>query len=236
MARISLVQVVVDDLLDRIISGTLPIDAGLPSEAEIGASHQVSRMTVREAIKTLQAQGVIRVESGRGSFVNPVATWTSIDAVLRYAVAGSGDSDVAVHLVEVRRLFETGAAALAALSRTEADLAELGAQLTLMRDAHTDNDVQKFVDADIAFHDVILHASGNVFLGVMFRPLTRILTERRAQTSRVPEIQSHAIAEHQGILDAITAGDAEASRLAMDSHMDQTLDDLRHYVLEPPKK
>ena len=231
MARKSLVSVVADDLLDQIIRGSLAIDAGLPSEAEIGDTHEVSRMTVREAMKTLQAMGVVRVVSGTGSFVNPVARWTSLDAVLRVAAMGTSDVDVAVQLVEVRRMFETGAAALAASRCTEQDLQSLATQLDLMSDAHLRGDVDSFVRADLAFHDVILHASGNVILGVLFEPLTRVMAERRAETSRVVEIQTHALEQHQGVLDALRAGDPESSRKAMDSHMDQTLADLRHYVL-----
>ncbi|TFC80067.1 FadR family transcriptional regulator [Cryobacterium sp. TMS1-20-1] len=232
MARKSLVSVVADDVLDQIIRGSLAIDAGLPSEAEIGDTHDVSRMTVREAMKTLQAMGVVRVVSGTGSFVNPVARWTSLDAVLRVAAVGTSDVDVAVQLVEVRRMFETGAAALAASRRTEHDLQSLATELELMRDAHERGDVDLFVRADLAFHDVILHASGNVILGVLFEPLTRVMAERRTETSSVVEIQAHAIVQHQGVLTALRAGDPEASRKAMDSHMDQTLADLRYYVLD----
>lgn len=230
MARKSLVAVVADDLLDRIVRGSIGIDEGLPSEAEIGDEHDVSRMTVREAMKTLQAQGVVRVESGKGSFVNPVAQWTSLDAVLRVAGAEASALDVAEQLIEVRRMFETGAAFLAATRRTDADLAALARHLDAMRAAHGVNDVAAFVTADLAFHDVILRASGNVFLGVLFEPLTRVMADRRTETSRVVAIQEHAIVEHDGILSALSRGDAEASRRAMDSHMDQTLADIRTYV------
>jgi len=230
VARKSLVAVVADDLLDRIVRGVIGIDEGLPSEAEIGEEHDVSRMTVREAMKTLQAQGVVRVESGKGSFVNPAAQWTSLDAVLRLAGADGTDLDVAEQLIQVRRMFETGAASLAATRRTEADLADLAGCLESMRHAHAGNDVSEFVTADLAFHNTILRASGNVFLGVLFEPLTRVMAERRTQTSRVVAIQEHAIHEHAGILAALSRGDAEASRRAMDSHMDQTQADIRTYI------
>jgi len=233
MARKSLVDTVAEDLLEQIVQGKLAIDAGLPSEADIGLTHDVSRMTVREAIKTLQAQGVVRVESGRGSFVNPVSKWNSLDAVLRVSAVGTSDSEVAVQLVEVRRLFETGATSLAALRRSDADMDALRAELHRMRTSHEANDVATFVQADLDFHDVILRASGNVFLGAMFEPLTRVLAERREQTSRVVEIQAHALYQHGMILDALQSQDAEAARRAMESHMDQTLEDLRTFVLNP---
>ncbi|MFC4223732.1 FCD domain-containing protein [Lysinibacter cavernae] len=231
MARKSLVTEIVNAILDDIVNGVLPSEAGLPSEAEIAEAHDVSRLTAREAIRTLQAQGIIRVETGKGSFVNPVSEWESLDAVLRVSAAGTSDAEVAIQLLELRQIFETGAAGLAAVRRSDEDIAQLKANLAEMQQAHLDGDVGTFVRADLAFHDIILKASRNVFLGVMFEPLTRILTQRRAQTSRVHDIQAHAIVEHRGILEALTTGDPDLAKNAMDSHMRQTLEDLQTYVL-----
>lgn len=231
MARKSLVTEVVDAILSEVVSGALPIGTALPSETDIARRHDVSRLTTREAIRTLQAQGVIRVESGKGSFVNPVSQWSSLEAVLRFSAADTNDAEVSIQLVELRKIFETGAAALAATRRTELDLTQLTERLDDMRRAHRDGDVEAFVRADLAFHQVILTASQNVFLSVMFEPLSRILATRRTQTSQVEVIQTHAIAKHQGILEALTGGDPEQARNAMDSHMEQTLHDLQTYVL-----
>ncbi|GEO96884.1 FadR/GntR family transcriptional regulator, partial [Kocuria turfanensis] len=100
-----------------------------------------------------------------------------------------------------------------------------------MEDAHRARDVAAFVTADLRFHERILQASGNVFIAVLFEPLHRVLTERRAQTSRVPEIQAHAIAEHRKIVSALASADPARARQAMDEHMQQTLADLKTYVL-----
>lgn len=231
MARKSLVDVVADELLDRIVSGEFPPGSGVPGELELSARHEVSRMTVREAMKTLVARRILRVERGRGTFVNPLNQWSSLEAVLRAASEGQDDAAVAVQLIELRRMLETGAAELAAGRISEQELAELDEQLLRMRAAHEANDVDRFVAADLAFHDVILHASGNVFVAVLFEPLTRILASRRAQTSKVVQIQANAIAEHANIVDAMRSRESERARLAMDRHMEQTLNDLKTYVL-----
>lgn len=231
MARQSLVSMVSDDLLDRIISGEFPPGATLPGELELTAHHEVSRLTVREAVKTLEAQSVVRIERGRGTFVNPVSSWASMEAVLRAASEGGNDAAASVQLIEVRRMLETGAAELAATRITPQEIAGLRRHLTGMQGAHDAADLGRFVEADLAFHDVILHASGNVFLAVMFEPLSRVLAARRAETSRVPEIQVNAIREHTAIVAALASGDAERSRIAMDNHMSQTMRDLQHYVL-----
>ena len=87
------------------------------------------------------------------------------------------------------------------------------------------------MEADLAFHDLILQASENMFVAVLFEPLHRILEKRRTETSEVPDIQAHAIGHHQSIADALASGDPGRAREAMDAHMQQTLDDLKTYVL-----
>lgn len=232
MARQSLVSMISDDLLDRIIAGEFLPDAPLPGELELTAQHDVSRLTVREAVKTLEAQSVVRKERGRGTFVNPISQWASMHMVLRAAQEAGNHSDASVQLIQVRRMLETGAAELAAPRITEQELASLRNHLDSMKLAHETANLALFVESDLAFHDTILHASGNVFLSVMFEPLQRVIAARRAETSRVPEIQVNAIQEHEGIITALASGDPEAARLAMDSHMSQTMRDLETYVLK----
>ncbi|MDQ1597420.1 MAG: hypothetical protein QOI70_844 [Microbacteriaceae bacterium] len=221
-----------DNLLTRIIEGEFAPGDTLPGEQELVVRHDVSRMTVREAVKTLEAMGVARIERGRGTFVNPLNRWTSMEAVLRATSNGQNDVAASLQLIELRRMLEAGAAELAATRISAEELTAAREHLAAMKSSHATNDVGSFVEADLAFHDVILHASGNIFLAVLFEPLSRILAERRTQTSRVVQIQANAIEAHAAIVEALEAGDPEHARLAMDNHMIQTLNDLRAYVLQ----
>lgn len=231
MERKTLVDTVADQLLDRIIDGDIEIGSALPSEADIAEAANVSRLTVREALKSLRAKNVVNVQRGRGTYVNPPRAWTSLEATVRAAAHGVGESNVSLQLLEVRRMIETGAAALAALRREPEDLDLLERHLSGMCAAADAGDVDAFVREDIAFHDVILRSSGNVLVPAMYEPLGRLLSAGRRETSAVPVIQEHAIAMHRAVLKAIAAGDAEESRLAMDAHMDQTQADLIEHVL-----
>lgn len=231
MARKSLTDIVADDLLDRIVAGEFTQDALVPGELELSSQHQVSRMTVREAMKILVAQRILRVERGRGTFVNPLGSWGSLNAALRAVSEGEDDAVVAVQLIELRRMLETGACELAASRISDADLAGMAGHVQQMKDAHAAGEVAAFVESDLAFHDIILHASGNIFVSVLFEPLHRILENRREETSRVPQIQANAIAMHEAILQALAVREPELARVAMDNHMTQTLDDLKSYVL-----
>ena len=231
MERKTLVDTVADQLLDRIINGDIEIGSALPSEADIAEAANVSRLTVREALKSLRAKNVVNVQRGRGTYINPPRAWTSLEATVRAAAHGVGENNVSLQLLEVRRMIETGAAALAALRREPGDLVLLEQHLAGMVTAAEVGDVDAFVAEDIAFHDVILRASGNVLVPAMYEPLARLLSAGRRETSAVPVIQEHAIAMHRAILTAIAAGDAEESRLAMDAHMNQTQTDLMEHVL-----
>ncbi|MET0163107.1 MAG: FCD domain-containing protein [Microbacteriaceae bacterium] len=227
MSRPSLVSVVADDLLERIVAGEFAEGDAVPTEFELAERHGVSRMTVREAVKGLIAQNVVAVVRGRGTYVQPMREWTALEPVLR----ATGGADAAVQLIELRRMFEAEAAALAAGRRDDEHLAAMEADLERMRAAAASGDVAAFVEADIAFHDVILRASGNVFLPVLFESLRRFLRQTREQTSRNPVIQAHAIERHAAVLEALRTGDPAASRASMLEHMDQTEQDLRQYVL-----
>lgn len=231
MARKALVDVVADDLLNRIIAGEFEVGGTLPPEADVVAHYDVSRVTVREALRSLTAHGIVAVRSGKPTAVNPVSLWQPLDAVVRYHQQRADRGEIAVQLVEMRRMFESAACALAASRVSGSDLDSLAEQLRQMRAANDVADVESFVAADLRFHDIILAAAGNVFLTVMFGPLRQIFVERRRETSSVPEIRGHAIVQHGLILDALRAGEPQGARAAMDGHMTQTLDDLRHYIL-----
>ncbi|WP_415857082.1 FadR/GntR family transcriptional regulator [Sinomonas sp. G460-2] len=234
MARKSLVGEVADDLLNRIVAGEFPPGTLVPGELELSAQHEVSRMTVREAMKTLEAQRILSVQRGRGTFVNAVDQWNSLEALLRAAQEQVGNDAAAIQLIELRRMLETGASALAAPRMTEAYVARLRAHVADMRSARAQGDLEEFVAADLAFHDVILEASGNVFLTAVFQPLHRVLEARRTETSKVPEIQEHAITMHEAVLEALETRDSRTARDAMDAHMTQTLEDLTTYVQDHP--
>lgn len=234
MARKSLVGVVADELLDRIIAGDFPPGSCVPGERELGAKHDVSRITVREAVKTLEAQRILSVERGRGTFVNPLDRWASLEAVLRAASEGQNDADSSMQLIELRRMLEGGACGLTAARISDGGIQQLFGYVARMRAAHEVNDVAAFVAADLAFHDLILRASENVFVQVLSESLHRVLEKRRAETSAVPTIQENAIGHHRNIAEALESRNPGRSREAMDAHMQQTLDDLKNLILQAP--
>lgn len=226
MPRPSRTQDAADQLLDAIIDGSLTAGAPLPPEGELAVDLGVSRLTMREAVRLLQAQGVIVQVPGSRHRIAPTAEWTGMDAVMRHARTAGQRRQSSLELLEVRMMIESGAARLAAARRTDEDLATLEDALSRMAVHHEAEDVAAFVGADLEFHDAIVRAADNRILIAAIRPLTTMLEATREETSAIAEIREHALTEHRNVLDAIRDGAAVAARDAMARHMQQTRDDL----------
>lgn len=223
-----LVDGVVDQLLDRVTAGEFGDDA-LPREQDLAAQSAVSRLTLREAVRVLAAAGVLRVERGRGTYVNPVSRWRDV----RYVARAAGDSDqTSLYLLESRRIIEVGAIELAAQRLGEEEVDAIAACVDAMVEAHAEGDVVRFAVADLDFHTLILEGTGNPFVPVLYRPIESTLRAHRTQMSGFAAVREHAIAHHGAILATLRARDVPAAVEAMAAHITQSLDDLQHYVIE----
>lgn len=231
-ARRTLVDVVVDRVLEHILSGGIKPDDALPPEADIAKESGVSRLTAREAMNVLKAQNVVYVKRGLGTFVNPPERWTGLDAIMQAASRGVASEQVALLLLEVRRMVETGAAELAAVRHNHDDIAAMEQSLREMEAAHEAGDVDALTVADIAFHDRILRASGNPFVPALLGQLSTLLFAMRRETSAFPDVQRHAIHHHKLVLAAVASGEPGTARSAMDAHITQTFEDYEHYLAE----
>src|SRR2546430_17275370 len=112
--RSGLADHLVEHVVAAILRGDHPPDSRLPPEDRLAELFKVSRLTVREAVKALRGKGVVRVEQGRGTFVNQPDRWSPLDPDLLMARVGSaeGTRDLAVKLTEARRLVEVGVAGM----------------------------------------------------------------------------------------------------------------------------
>jgi DNA-binding FadR family transcriptional regulator len=157
----------------RIVSGEIPEGALLPREAEFADEFGVSRQAVREALKVLAAKGLVASRRRTGTHVLPRGDWNLLDPdVLAWHSAGRLPPKLLDDLVELRRLIEPAAAALAAERRAETAIAEIAAALDRMEASGGEIDAFNFADAE--FHAAIFAASGNDLidrLSTILRPL-----------------------------------------------------------------
>lgn len=188
----------------------------LPSERELVETFGVSRVSVREAIRSLEALGLVRVYQGRGAFVTdrrsglgePMARWLDVhrDEVLELlAVRGALDEQAAVATVE-----HADAAMLVAIREAEAAFAAaVGRQAPM----------EELVPLDIEFHVGVAEASGNRLLFDLLSDLHHYLAESRYLALAPKGRPERSAVEHAAIVDALEARDAAASRLATARHI-----------------
>ncbi|MFC5996444.1 FadR/GntR family transcriptional regulator [Pseudonocardia hispaniensis] len=215
----------VDQLRELIDTGAIPPGTRLPGERTLCAQLGISRVSLREALRVLQAIGYVETRPGAGTFArvpDPVepeqaATWFENDLHV-------------VELFELRMLVEPGAAALAAARRVEDDVARMRFAIDQMRDAAARSDRLATVAADAEFHRVVGASLGNDAVKSLVEFMQeRSGVERRVSLS-VPGQIERAINGHLAILEAIAAKDAEAARLAMLHHLEDAMRFLRQHT------
>ncbi|MFF4622797.1 FadR/GntR family transcriptional regulator [Nonomuraea jabiensis] len=212
---------VVETIGRRLVTGHFA-ENGRIDLVELEAELQVSRTVVREALKVLAGKGLVDSRQKRGTVVRPRSEWNLLDPdVISWEFESRG-SQMLQQLAEVRQMFEPAAAALAAIRRTEADLAELEAALDDMTAARTPAEA---ASADLRFHRAVLAATGNELLVRMEVVVESVLAER-------DRIVHHLVAaddpvpSHRALADAIRAGDDETARTRALALLDKAMADV----------
>ncbi len=213
-------------LLETMTAGHYQPGDQLPSERDLAEMFGVSRAAVREALRSLSSKGIISIRQGRGTTVNPVEEWNSLDPDVLMLMHGD---EVFAQLIELRQIIEPELAALAARNITPEELEEL----RLASQLPEQDTIEEHVERDTAFHLLIAKASRNQVLLIVLTSISPLLNESRRRTFVVTGELAKARTWHQAIFEAIAAGDAEASRDAMANHMKQVEDGLAHFSRMP---
>ncbi len=214
-------SVIFEELGHRIIAGALAEGEVLPTEPALCQEFGFSRTVVREGLKLLEGRGLVRVEQGRGTTVQPRSSWDLLDPdVLRIALEYDADMSLLDDLMMVRRVLEREMAAAAAGRLTEADLAELGRLIEEMEGTY--DDYERFRAIDNAFHAVIMRASGNEIGLTIVRVIHRHggATPPLAATPASKTALKRTIAEHRGILEALAARDGALAAERISAHIE----------------
>ena len=222
--RLGLPDQVVGQLLAAVSGGEHPPGSQLPPEAELATRANVSRLTLREAVKVLRDKGVLRVEHGRGTFVNPPELWSPLDPELlasRSALDGAASGLFAQQLMEARTVVELGVARLAAQRRTDDDVERMRETVAGMQAGHDSGDLPAYTAADRSFHEVLLLTARNPFLAALFEPIRTLVEQVRVTTACEITMREKAIAAHTRILEAVAAGDERAATGEMWAHVEE---------------
>jgi GntR family transcriptional repressor for pyruvate dehydrogenase complex len=214
----SIADRVAEQLLRSILAGEMAPGEPLPAERELAASLEVSRGSVREALRALAFLGVIEITHGGRARVCAVELETLLRPLsiwLRLRGEGLGA------LLEARVVIEVAAARIAATRIDNAALAALDDLLKRKRAASQRKRVAHAVDLDAQFHQQIIEATGNAFLIGIGRSLYELGRAGRMRTTASPEDPGAFLEDHERIVLALRRRDSEAAACAMLQHIER---------------
>jgi GntR family transcriptional repressor for pyruvate dehydrogenase complex len=206
----------------RLIDGRLRPGDHLPPERALATELAVGRSSVREAVRVLEAMGLVRTQTGSGPSSGAIIVARPVGgmrALMRLQVAASGFP--VADVVRTRLLLETSVAADLADRAPDIDLAAAEQLLTAMDAPHLT--AAEFLALDAQFHLALADASGNTVVSAMMSGLRNSIEGYVLDgVARIPDWAAMADrlrGEHRAILAAITAGDPTSARMRIHDHI-----------------
>lgn len=220
--RKSLGEMVFDQMLRSIKSGTYAPDERLPTEHDLAAEYQVSRPIVREALRKLRDQGLIYSRQGSGSFVRQMGLRQPLGFGVVENITGLA------RCYEFRLMLEPAAAEAASLRYRPQSLSPITDALAALRDATARNRHRE--DADFAFHMAIARASENQYVVTAIEALESHIAVGMQFHGQSLKLSAGGLervyAEHKAIHDAIRDRDGAVARQLMLDHLTHSRDRL----------
>ncbi len=203
---------IVAQVQERLEKGELRPGDQLPSERLLAEQFQVSRASVREALRSLELLGVTQSRAGGGTFLRVA----SPDALLRPLAALARAHDLG-DVLEVRELLEPPLAALAAKRATDEDIRALREVLRQQEDRVRRG--ESFVQEDTRFHYLVAQAAKNELVLRMLHVIMDVLSASRDEWLQSPERANASLEGHRELLAAIERKNAQAARSASADHV-----------------
>jgi len=198
----------IEKIKQMILSGRVRPGEKLPREADLAAELGLSRNSLREAVKALSLINVLDVRQGDGTYATSLAPSLLLEA-LSFIVDFHRD-DTVLEFLEVRRILEPAATALAALRMAEEDRAELE---RILDSVDVDSPVENFVAADLEFHKKIALGSGNTVLASLVDNMSMPTARARVWRGMTePHALERTLGEHRAIYQAIVNRDPDLAR------------------------
>jgi GntR family transcriptional repressor for pyruvate dehydrogenase complex len=198
----------IEKIKDMIVSGVLRPGDRLPREADLAERLGLSRNSLREAVKALSLIHVLDVRQGDGTYVTSLEPSVLLEA-MGFVIDFHRD-DTALDFLEVRRILEPAAAAMAATRMTEDQTAALRA---LLAELAEEPSVEDLVANDLEFHRAIAVGSGNQALGALLEGLSGPTQRARIWRGLArSDAVARTVAEHRAICDAIATGRPDVAR------------------------
>ena len=216
--RAGITELVVQRIKELLEAGDLKAGSRLPPERELADMLDISRPSLRTALKALSVMGIIRARPGAGTYIadSLPAVFT---APMRFMTLINNTSDE--ELFEARLIIEAGLAELAAVRATPADVKSLAHEITAMRAAV--GDAEKFLLHDVRFHRAIAQAAGNKVMSGVMDTVAELLFHMRRQTIAGAKDFQDTLDWHLKIYGAIKQHDAAGAKETITGHLRDAL-------------
>lgn len=201
-------------IADAILDGAFPPGSTLPPERELAEQFGVNRTSLRQGLARLQHMGMIEARHGSGNVVRDPDQLTN-PAVVEALVHKLGP-DFLVELLEVRASFGALIGRLAAERHTSGDAQALAAALATLREAPTAAARQ---EADLAFFSVLIHATGNRALGLLYRWVEHAFGGREHELTAAYDDGAGVVAQLQAITEDVVARDTTAAAASVEAYL-----------------
>ncbi|WP_405864204.1 FadR/GntR family transcriptional regulator [Streptomyces sp. NBC_00005] len=212
-------DVLAADIRERILAGELAEGSALPPERELVERTGLSRATVREALRILQVEKLLRIRPGRGggAFVHR-PNHESLAGAVELVIRGQRIRLDALH--ETREAVEPACAALAAARRTEDDLSQLDSAHQELVGAGDAGDVPRFLRGNVRWHTVVARASGNeLLIGFMSALASSIYSATDIEHFLDDDIRQVTVRAHARVTKAIRERDEAGAKRRMERHV-----------------
>ena len=207
-------------IIDKIATGQWKVGEKIPPEAELCQLLNVSRVTLRESLKTLAILGILDIVQGDGTYVNEISPASFIEPLLPLLRCNAARIE---EVYTSRIIVESGCCSLAAENATEDDVACLGRLIEEMRQAAEDGQQERYSVADHQFHQKIIQISGNQLLEAVCNMFSELATYYTGKINEAPEAISSSLGDHVKIFEAVRNHRSEYARVMMSEHLRTSL-------------
>ncbi len=223
LKRKSRQEYVMEQIQDLIIQNALKPNDYLPSEIEMAQALNVSRSTVREALRRLETMGIVDISHGERPRVSTLNLERFLDALRMFMVI---DKDEFIDLMELRKILEIGAVDIVIDKLTPEHAENLKRYIEIMKENIDDPEV--FALNDFNFHLELIKATENFLLHKLMDIVGVALLKVQRITSRFPSSKT-AIPHHEAILDALLKRDKNKAKKILTEHIDTSKQKLIEY-------
>lgn len=224
LSKTRLFEVIVKQIQEQVKSGDLKPGDKLPPERELAEMFDVSRNSLREALRALEMMNYVEIKPGEGIFIKEI----KIDKLFEPIIDAIGfDKQLLLDLLDVRELVEVETARRAALYGTEEDFKRIREAVELTEREIEHNGIG--LHGDSSFHHAIAEASHNRAFMMIFHMITEALTKNMEATLSIPGQPHRTLSDHKKVYEAISRRQADLAAQLMQEHIQKARRNMENY-------